>query len=227
MHSGTKKLNLKVPVAQMLPLRLLLLLLVAVDGCSGANSLFTPAGDHRLSRSKRVAIFNGQGVLKFVCGIAYPIPQASTQLSVWGFVNYQNQFTPAPVPIYWWSFWNTSAFQSVPREYRQDMQTQLRHDETRTWLYDVIETGLEQLDGVNGGVCLLRSICEISQRPFQQSNLFSEILNAVLVPPLDNVAGKYLLARDGGRAGADCRRTYSDCSHKLWSRLRHIAKISP
>ncbi|XP_017139489.2 uncharacterized protein LOC108153902 [Drosophila miranda] len=211
----------------------LLVLLVAVDGCSGAaNSLFTPAGNATsssnlsLSRSKRVALFDGQGVLKFVCGIAYPIPQEDTVLSVWGFVNYQNQFTPPPAPIYWWSFWNTSTFESVAREWRTDMQTQLRQDKTRTWLYDVIETTLEQLDAENGGVCLLRSICEISQSPFQQSNIFSEILNAVLVPPLDNVAGKYLHARDGGRGGADCRRTYSDCSNKLWSRLNHISKIS-
>lgn len=38
-----------------------------------------------------------------------------------------------------------------------------------------------RLDGAYGGVCLLRSICEISQKPFQNSNIFSEIVNAVLV----------------------------------------------
>ncbi|SPP83327.1 uncharacterized protein LOC117585238 [Drosophila guanche] len=223
MHAGSKKLvTFRFRRAQLLPLLLLLLLLLSVAGCS----LFTPAGNatcnHRLSRSRRVAIFNGQGVLKFVCGLAFPIPQEDTVLSVWGFINYQNQFTPPPVPVYWWSSWNTSSFESVAR----DIHTQLEHDETRTWLYDVIETGLEQLDAESGAVCLLRSICEISQRPFQPSNLFGELLNAVLVPPLDNVAGKYLHARDGGRAGADCRRTYSDCSHQLWRHLRHAARIT-
>lgn len=39
-----------------------------------------------------------------------------------------------------------------------------------------------RLDGSErGSTCLLRSICEISQLPFDGSNIFSEILNAILM----------------------------------------------
>ncbi|XP_034664516.1 uncharacterized protein LOC117898916 [Drosophila subobscura] len=177
-----------------------------------------------LSRSKRVAIFDGQGVVKFVPSLAYPVKQVDKEQSFWWFFNFQCQWIPTTIPLYWWSFWNTTAFVSTAREWRKDMQTKLLHDEARAWVYDAIETGMEQLDAKNGGACLLRSICEISQRPFQNSNIFSEILNAVLVPTLDNVSDKYLHARDAGLAGADCRRTYSECSPLLWTLVTNMAK---
>ncbi|XP_017047240.1 uncharacterized protein LOC108092218 [Drosophila ficusphila] len=180
---------------------------------------FTP-----LSRSKRVAIWNGQGVAKFVPSLAYPIKQSDKQQSFWWFVNVQGQWIPTTVPLYWWSFWNTTAFVSTAREWRKDMQSKVLYDDARTWVYNAIEVGMEQFDNEFGGVCLLRSICEISQKPFQNNNIFSEIINSVLVPSLDNVAGKYLHARDAGRGGADCERTYSDCSPLLWTLVTNMAK---
>ncbi|KAI8045590.1 uncharacterized protein LOC128253792 [Drosophila gunungcola] len=187
------------------------------DGNS--NSSLTP-----LSRSKRLAIYNGQGIVKLVPSLAYPVKQTDKEQSFWWFFNLQGQWIPTTIPIYWWSFWNTSTFVSTAREWRKDVQMKLTHDEARTWVYNAIEVGMEQLDGAYGGVCLLRSICEISQKPFQNSNIFSEIVNAVLVPSLDNVAGKYLHARDAGRAGADCERTYSDCSPLLWTLITNMAR---
>ncbi|KAH8362999.1 hypothetical protein KR084_004204 [Drosophila pseudotakahashii] len=183
------------------------------------NSSFTP-----LSRSKRVAIYNGQGVAKFVPSLAYPIKQTDKEQSFWWFINVQGQWIPNGVPIYWWSFWNTTAFVSTAREWRKDMQSKVLHDEARTWVYNAIEVGMEQLDGAYGGVCLLRGICEISQKPFQNSNIFSEIVNSVLVPNLDNVASKYLHARNAGRGGADCERTFSDCNPLLWTLVKNMAK---
>ncbi|XP_037725413.1 uncharacterized protein LOC119556971 [Drosophila subpulchrella] len=188
-----------------------------LDGNS--NSSFTP-----LSRSKRLAIYNGQGVVKWVTGLAYPVKQADKDQSFWLFFNLQGQFIPTTVPLYWWSFWNTTAFVSTAREWRKDMQAKILHDEARSWVYNAIEIGMEQLDGAYGGVCLLRSICEISQKPFQNSNIFSEIVNAVLVPSLDNVGDKYLHARDAGRGGADCERTYSECNPLLWTLVKNMAK---
>ncbi|XP_039493951.1 uncharacterized protein LOC120453348 [Drosophila santomea] len=201
-----------------------------------------------LSRSKRVAIFNGQGVIKvglplqhcgfgtslttstypnllqLVPSLAYPVKQTDKTQSFWWFINVQGQWIPTTIPIFWWSFWNTTAFVSTAREWRKDMQAKVLHDEARTWVYNAIEVGMEQLDGAYGGVCLLRSICEISQKPFQNSNIFSEIVNAVLVPTMDNVASKYLHARDAGRGGADCERTYSDCNPLLWTLVTNMAK---
>ncbi|KAH8384165.1 hypothetical protein KR009_012332 [Drosophila setifemur] len=224
MHSTSKQLALKPSIA-------LHILVFFVACCSAAKGPYpsnggNPASSSKLSRSKRVAIFDGSGTNKIVAGLAFPIKQEDTVQSVWGFINYQAQYVPSPVPIFWWTYWNTSTFVSTAREWQKDMKGYLRHDETRLWVYDLIETGLEQLVGHHGGVCLLKSICEISQRPFEPSNIFSEILNAILVPPFDNVPAKYLYARDAGRAGADCWKTYKDCSTKLWTKIPHIPNIS-
>ncbi|KAH8246816.1 hypothetical protein KR032_000510 [Drosophila birchii] len=244
MHSSGKQLALN-PVIAQLPFLLLLLpffLLLVVVGPAEGNSSSTSS----LSRQKRLAIFNGSGTNKvwwpsihrvwhseglivlsqIVVGIAFPIKQEDTVQSVWGFLNYQAQYVPTPVPLYWWSFWNTTTFVSTARHWRKEVQQVLLQDETRVWLYDVVETGLERFAGHKAGVCLLRIICEISQRPFQRSNIFSEILNAVFVPSFDNVPEKYLHARDAGKAGADCRKTYTECSKNLWTKLIQLAQIT-
>ncbi|EDW83395.2 uncharacterized protein Dwil_GK19121 [Drosophila willistoni] len=176
-----------------------------------------------LKRSKRVALFDGQGVNKFVMGFAYPVPQEDKQQSFWAFVNYQHQYQPANAPIWWWSFWNTSTFVSTAREWQNSLYT----DESRSWIYDVIETGLEQLNlGGDSKTCLLRGICEISQLPFQNDDIFTEIFNAVLIPTLDNVADRYLHARNAGRAGADCIRTFNQCDLKTWHWLSKVVKMT-
>ncbi|XP_034112294.1 uncharacterized protein LOC132786268 [Drosophila nasuta] len=181
----------------------------------------------KLNRAKRVAIYNGQGVVKFVAGVAHPVKQVDKDQSFWFFYNVQNQWIPTTIPLYWWSFWNTTAFVSTARELRKGLQSTIHHDSTRTWLYDAIETGMEHLQGSESGTtCLLRSICEISQLPFDDVNIFSEILNAVLIPTMDNVAEKYINARDAGRAGADCIKTYNECSPRVWDFLTHVTKIS-
>ncbi|XP_033167316.1 uncharacterized protein LOC117145683 [Drosophila mauritiana] len=218
MHSSGKQF-------QPNPSSVLLLFVLAASAAGDGNDRNASHG-LSLSRTKRLAIFNGQGTNKIVAGLAFPIKQADTVQSVWGFVNYQAQYVPSPVPIYWWSFWNTSTFLSTAREWRRGIQSRVFQDETRVWLYDVVETGLERLGDRNAGACLLKSICEISQRPFMHNSIFGEILNAVLVPSLDNVPEKYLHARNAGRAGANCRKTYSDCSQEFWNKLVQMARIT-
>ncbi|XP_017009079.2 uncharacterized protein [Drosophila takahashii] len=219
MHSSGKQLDLNPSaVAAISLLHLVLLASAAGDGNSTRGL--------SLSRSKRLAIFNGSGTNKIVTGLAFPIKQEDVVQSVWGFVNYQAQYVPSPIPIYWWSFWNTSSFVTTARDWRKSVQSGLFQDETRIWLYDVMEMGLERFGDRNAGACLLKSICEISQRPFVHSSIFGEILNTVLVPSLDNVPEKYLLARNAGKAGANCWKTYSDCSKKMWNKLIKMAKIS-
>ncbi|EDV92521.1 uncharacterized protein LOC6564106 [Drosophila grimshawi] len=181
----------------------------------------------KLSRAKRVAIFNGQGVVKFVPSIAHPVKQVDKDQSFWYFFNVQSQYVPTTIPIYWWSFWNTTAFVSTARQLRKDMQATIHRDDMRSLLYDGIEAGMEELDGSErGATCLLRGICEISQLPFENSNIFSEILNAVMIPTIDNVAEKYINARDAGRAGADCMKTYKDCSRKVWDWIMNVSKLT-
>ncbi|KAI8044069.1 uncharacterized protein LOC128253854 [Drosophila gunungcola] len=215
MHSSGKQLD-RNPCA-------VLLLFVLVGSVAGDGN---DTSGSSLSRSKRFAIFNGQGTNKIVIGLAFPVKQEDTVRSVVGFINYQAQYVPSPIPIYWWSFWNTSTFVTTARKWRQNIQSRVFQDKTRIWLYDVVETGLERLGDRNAGACLLRSICEISQRPLMHSNIFSELINAVLVPSLDNVPEKYLHARNAGKAGANCWKTYSECSKKFWKSLIQMAKIS-
>lgn len=43
---------------------------------------------------------------------------------------------------------------------------------------------------------------------------------------MDNVSQKYLDARDAGRNGADCLKTYNECSTKVWDWLTHVTKIT-
>ncbi|XP_017083954.2 uncharacterized protein LOC108116527 [Drosophila eugracilis] len=216
MHFSSKQLDLN-------PSVLLLLLFVLVGSVAGdGNATAGPI----LSRSKRLAIFDGRNsIFKFIAGLAFPVKQQDVVQSLWGFINYQSQYTPSPVPIYWWSFWNTTAFVSTARDWRKDVQSRFIQDKTRIWLYDVVEMGLESLGDRNAVACLLKSICEVSQRPFMHNHIFGEILNAMLVPSLDNVPEKYLHARNAGKAGANCSKTYSGCSKKLWNKLIQMAKI--
>ncbi|XP_026836695.1 uncharacterized protein LOC6554838 isoform X2 [Drosophila erecta] len=97
-----------------------------------------------LRRSKRVAIYNGQGVVKLVPSLAYPVKQTDKTQSFWWFINVQGQWIPTTIPLYWWSFWNTTTFVSTAREWRKDMQSKVLHDEARTWVYNAIEVGMEQ-----------------------------------------------------------------------------------
>lgn len=94
---------------------------------------------HRVWHSDRLIVLP-----QIVAGLAFPIKQEDTVQSVWGFINYQAQYMPTPVPIFWWTFWNTSTFVSTARQWRKEVQQVLLQDETRAWLYDVVENGLER-----------------------------------------------------------------------------------
>ncbi|XP_030376320.1 uncharacterized protein LOC115625420 [Scaptodrosophila lebanonensis] len=207
------------------PLALLMLLLCGAAVVEAyTNTTFHPGSQElaTLKRSKRVAIFDGLGVSKFVFGVAHPAKLPDKKQSFWWFYVLQWVYTPTTIPLYWWSFWNTSTFVSTAREWRMDLQTTLR-DEARSWVYDIIETSLENLDSnKKGATCLLRAICEISRLPFDEHHVFGELLNAILVPKLDNVSEKYLHARDAGRAGADCSRNYVSCSRDLWQWIQKM-----
>lgn len=76
--------------------------------------------------------------------MAHPVKQVDKDQSFWFFYNLQNQYIPTTIPIYWWSFWNTTSFVSTARELRRGMQATLHRDDTRSWFYDAIETGMEQ-----------------------------------------------------------------------------------
>lgn len=80
--------------------------------------------------------------LQFVASIAHPVKQVEKEQSFWFFYNLQNQYIPTNIPIYWWSFWNTTTFVSTARQLRKGMQATLHRDDTRSWVYDAIEVGM-------------------------------------------------------------------------------------
>lgn len=82
------------------------------------------------------------GFLQFVVSIAHPIKLIEKEHSFWFFYNLQSQYIPTTIPLYWWSFWNTTTFVSTARQLRKGMHATLHRDDTRRWVYDTIEAGM-------------------------------------------------------------------------------------
>ncbi|XP_067619955.1 uncharacterized protein [Eurosta solidaginis] len=203
---------------------------------SGVNSHFIP-GNSIKGRNKRVIIFSGGGVVKFVVGVSFPIDLGDKQRSLSHFYNLQGQFPPPMRPTYWWNYFNSSSFAARRQQRKQNNYTReklhhrLKHDVSRELIYTAIEQIYER-NGLSGESCLLQAICEVSQLPFHVpriwenhlGHLWHAILNAVLIPTLQNVDIKYLHAGQAGRFGADCRQAFRECPQRVNMWLRNVAR---
>ena len=60
------------------------------------------------------------------------------------FYNFQMQYVPPPIPLFWWSLYNTSTFPA--RKYAQKRSTAraLQYDSSRVMLYKFIEAFLQK-----------------------------------------------------------------------------------
>ncbi|VEN46193.1 unnamed protein product [Callosobruchus maculatus] len=80
--------------------------------------------------------------------------------------------------------------------------------------------------GLDGQVCLLRTICEIAEFPMhikEQDTILERIIHFIFTPSLDmsnttngnknkqKLEYKLLLAERSGTEGKDCEEEYSDC----------------
>ncbi|RXG72114.1 hypothetical protein Avbf_00006 [Armadillidium vulgare] len=79
---------------------------------------------------------------------------------------------------------------------------------------------LFEIFGLSGKDCLLHTICEIAESPFQES-LMGDIFNVLMTPssgsnakflPFDPKYNEYLEAEAEGKQNGDCDKKYNKCS---------------
>ncbi|TMW48675.1 hypothetical protein DOY81_006264 [Sarcophaga bullata] len=190
------------------------------------------------ARIKRFLIFDGGGVVKLVIGTSFPITLADKKRSLSYFYNFQMQYVPPPIPLFWWSLYNTSTFPARKHTQKRSTTTELQYDSSRVMLYKFIEAFLQD-SGVFDGECLLRIICEMSSAPLVEDfllpeyndqeifhhnniadhivedngrNIYHALVNLIFIPPFySNIDERYLTARNAGRNGANCSQTYGEC----------------
>uniref|UniRef100_A0A1I8PL67 Uncharacterized protein n=1 Tax=Stomoxys calcitrans TaxID=35570 RepID=A0A1I8PL67_STOCA len=110
-----------------------------------------------IGRSRRFIIYDGVGVVKvsvpedevkrvldkqktslqLVLGAQIPIVLADKMRSLSVLYNLQMQYTPPPVPLYWWSLYNTSTFAARKQRAVEMLQ---QKDNSRMLLYKYLET---------------------------------------------------------------------------------------
>ncbi|KAI8121884.1 hypothetical protein CVS40_7250 [Lucilia cuprina] len=95
-------------------------------------------------RIKRFLIFQGGGVVKLVFGTSYPIIMADKTRSLGYFYNFQMQYPPPTIPVYWWSFYNTTTFAARRNARKRSTKMLLSYDKSRSLIYDFIETILQR-----------------------------------------------------------------------------------
>uniref|UniRef100_A0A1A9WLQ2 Uncharacterized protein n=1 Tax=Glossina brevipalpis TaxID=37001 RepID=A0A1A9WLQ2_9MUSC len=69
-------------------------------------------------------------------GVTLPIILASPKRSLRVFYNIQLQYVPPPDPIYWWSFLNSTTFES---RYMRSVHLQMPYDKSRSLVYEYLE----------------------------------------------------------------------------------------
>ncbi|XP_065354711.1 uncharacterized protein LOC135949168 [Calliphora vicina] len=153
------------------------------------------------------------------------------------FYNFQMQYSPPTIPLYWWSFYNTSTFVARTSARKRSTDMLMHYDKSRSLIYDFIETVLQRF-GYFGNECLLKVICEVARAPlsedFNASDedtrqlhitdndgheivddygriIYHKLINAIFTPLYSNVNERYINAREAGQNGANCDETFGEC----------------
>ncbi|XP_043217454.1 uncharacterized protein LOC122379371 [Amphibalanus amphitrite] len=87
-------------------------------------------------------------------------------------------------------------------------------DDDKASMYSYAETFISQF-GLDGKMCVLRTICEVAETPVQDAGLMGEIFNTVLRTTMEPTEGErmqeYKKAEERGRAVGRCDEYYSAC----------------
>ncbi|XP_058988258.1 uncharacterized protein LOC109613498 [Musca domestica] len=144
------------------------------------------------------------------------------------FYNFQMQYTPPPIPLYWWSLYNTSTF--VARKQRS-IERLRQSDNSRSQFYDFMDAMFHRTDNSSGD-CLLKVICELARAPLSEDviqrqqddlptaddgddygrSIFHGLINTIFTPYFPNVSERYVDAAKAGANGAGCDELYGECS---------------
>ncbi|KAH8401706.1 hypothetical protein KR009_007434, partial [Drosophila setifemur] len=207
----------------------LLVLLLMLEAVSALEANLTAWRQHK--RQKRFLIYQNGGVVKFVCGIAFPVPfmekKAWRQLVT--LMNFHFQFNEPQTPIYWWNLWGSSRdlkVPSIPPASKLDPPVPIRLlvDEPQLLLFQFAESYMNQI-GQNGGACLERLICENGQ-VHEHGGLYAQLLHRLLRPHR-SLDGRYLDAYRMGRHGVDCLRAFPQAHHCLLDDYVHLHERGP
>ncbi|XP_075164447.1 uncharacterized protein LOC142237016 [Haematobia irritans] len=179
---------------------------------------FGNINDVNLKRSKRLLTYDDFGVVKLVLGTTFPIILADKMRSLNVFCNLQMQYTPPPVPLYWWSLYNTTTF--AARKQRS-IESLKQLDNSRQQIYEFMESIFDRK-------CLLKIICEISHIPMSEidhlnggnrmhvdedfgRSIYHRLINEIFTPNMANVGQHYLDAKAAGSSGENCGKLYPQC----------------
>ncbi|XP_075156675.1 uncharacterized protein LOC142229963 [Haematobia irritans] len=106
------------------------------------------------------------------------------------------------------------------------------HMSYRWGVYRSME-GLAERMGLNGRVCVLKSICEASQDPFHYANgLWGELMYILLTPSssVDKLSehsdNDYYQAEYLGRSGGNCESVFGKCPRSLLSHFSNFYKLT-
>jgi len=95
----------------------------------------------------------------------------------------------------------------------------------RRAIYQVAEEVLGEM-GMPGRACLLRSVCELAETPFEEEDLIGAGLNRLLKPSLGHHDSphyrEFLLAESHGTSNGSCHLQYSDCQRSLFDSLPFV-----
>ncbi|XP_018575983.1 uncharacterized protein LOC108914620 [Anoplophora glabripennis] len=169
---------------------------------------------HVVSRQKRWLIWNeGTNWVQFIFGVGIPL-EVNNQAITIGTVMKAFYLLPT----------NSSSYTSPSINYERK-----KRSESRWFLYDVLENYLSRYKSLDGKACLLKTICEVSQIPFdEKSGILAEVLHAVLTPSStedvseNDTDSEYHAAEKLGKEVANCNSVFPECGTNL---LQQFTKL--
>lgn len=132
----------------------------------------------KVRRQKRYLIFANGGINKLVGGFSYPIDLGDKkpwrQMNcAW---NFQAQYSPPTMPLYWWDKWDGRNLMQARRMY-DDFGTYVE-DQSSKFVYLAIEMFLDRR-GVNGRECLMKAFCENAQAYDEFNSVVSAMIKRI------------------------------------------------
>uniref|UniRef100_A0A182VEV7 Uncharacterized protein n=1 Tax=Anopheles merus TaxID=30066 RepID=A0A182VEV7_ANOME len=192
-------------------------------GGAGSNATAPPAVHHNRDRRYVLSFPINGGVAKVIFGFVAPVRfhhmlKRSLNLGINVQANYRilpNIIFPHPESV-WKNRYDGGAgyVDSGRRQLYALLEKFLGRTEEKKEEEEEEEEE-EERDGTKAPgarACLLRTICEIADRPLTHNGMVGEILDVVFSPgDSDDLPEQYKMARRYGANGVDCARLYAEC----------------
>ncbi|KAG5861200.1 hypothetical protein JTB14_019035 [Gonioctena quinquepunctata] len=192
-------------------------LVVTLCGTLGQSQLLDTSR-HVLSRQKRWLVWNDKGTnwVQFIFGLGLPIEVQNNAVTI-GTVMKAFYLLPTNSSIY-------THPSSVIYERK-------KRSTSRWMLYEILERFLARYNNGDGKSCLLKSICEVSHSPVEESTgILAEIVSAVLRPSatqeeFQNPSNMdYISAEKLGEEVGNCDLLYPECKQSILDQFSRFIK---